>query len=60
MQGGFARFRLVQRLFEVFVKPGIFQGNGDLRGEVLDHLESLGGEGSLNQVVFQVNDAAQR
>ena len=47
------------RSFEVFVKPGIFQGNGDLGAEVLDHLESPGGEGSLNQVIFQVNDAAQ-
>ena len=41
------------------MKPGIFQGNGDLGAKVLDHLKSPGGEGSLNQVVFQVNDAAQ-
>ena len=39
------------RTFEVFVKPGIFQGNGDLGGEVFDHLESPGGEGPLNQVI---------
>ena len=59
MQGGCARFQFVHRLFEVFVKPGVFQRNGDLGGEVLDHLESPGGEGSLDQVIFQVNDSGQ-
>ena len=48
------------RSLNVVVEPGVFQGNGDLGGEVFDHLKSLGREGSLNQVIFQVNDSAQR